>query len=59
MICNVQNGKSWAIISGYSGDNIIVNDPFYETSSYLITDIVDGQNGVYRPSEKKVSIKKE
>lgn len=52
MICSVHSGKSWALITGYSGDNIIVNDPLYETSSYPLSDLADGQNGVYRITEK-------
>ena len=33
--------------TGYSGDNINVNDPGYQTTSYTLSQIVDGQNGVY------------
>lgn len=32
---------------GYSGDNILVNDPGYSTSSYTLSQIVNGNNGIY------------
>ncbi len=31
----------------YSGDTIYVNDPGYSTTSYTLSQIVDGQNGIY------------
>ena len=47
VICNVDNGGHWVLATGYSGDNIMVNDPGYPTTSYALSQIVDGQNGVY------------
>lgn len=48
VICNVHNGGHWVLAHGYSGDNILVNDPGYSTTAYSLGQIVDGQNGVYR-----------
>lgn len=48
VICNVHNGGHWVLAHGYSGDNILVNDPGYSTTSYTLSQIVDGQNGVFR-----------
>lgn len=50
VICNVHNGGHWVLAYGYSGDNILVNDPGYSTTSYALSQIVDGQNGVYSVS---------
>lgn len=47
VICNVHNGGHWVLAHGYSGDNILVNDPGYSTTSYTLSQIVDGQNGIY------------
>lgn len=48
VICNVHNGGHWVLAHGYSGDNILVNDPGYSTTSYSLSQIVNGQNGIYR-----------
>ena len=47
VVCNVHNGGHWVLAYGYSGDNIMVNDPGYQTASYALSQIVDGQNGIY------------
>jgi len=47
VICNVHNGGHWVLATGYSGDNIMVNDPGYSTTSYALNQIVDGQNAIY------------
>lgn len=58
VICNVHNGGHWVLAHGYSGDNILVNDPGYSTTSYTLSQIVDGQNGIYHPGngEEKPSM---
>lgn len=48
VILNVHNGGHWVLAKGYSGDNILVNDPGYSTASYSLSQIVNGQTGVYR-----------
>jgi hypothetical protein len=48
VICNVHNGGHWVLAHGHSGDNILVNDPGFSTTSYTLSQIVNGQNGVYR-----------
>lgn len=47
VILNVHNGGHWVLATGYSGDNIFVNDPGYATSSYTLSQIVNGNTGVY------------
>lgn len=47
VILNVHNGGHWVLATGYSGDNIFVNDPGYATSSYTLAQIVNGNTGVY------------
>ena len=47
VLCNVHNGRHWVLAYGYNGDNILINDPNYTTPSYTLSEIVDGQNGVY------------
>jgi len=47
VLSNVHNGKHWVIAYGYNGDNILINDPNYTTPPYTLSEIVDGQNGVY------------
>jgi ABC-type bacteriocin/lantibiotic exporter with double-glycine peptidase domain len=47
VICNVHNGGHWVLATGYNGNNILVNDPGYATTQYSLSEIVDGQNGVY------------
>lgn len=47
VVCNVHNGGHWVLAYAYSGDNIMVNDPGYSTTSYSLSQIVDGQNAIY------------
>jgi ABC-type bacteriocin/lantibiotic exporter with double-glycine peptidase domain len=47
VIVNVHNGGHWVLATGYSGDNILVNDPGYATTSYTLSQIVNGNTGVY------------
>jgi hypothetical protein len=47
VILNVHNGGHWVLAYGYNGDNILVNDPGYNVASYALSQIVDGQNGIY------------
>jgi hypothetical protein len=48
VICNVHNGGHWVLAHGHNGDNILVNDPGFSTTSYTLSQIVNGQNGIYR-----------
>lgn len=54
VICNVHNGGHWVLAHGYSGDNILVNDPGYSTASYALSEIVNGNTGVYTVSNMPV-----
>jgi hypothetical protein len=49
------------LATGYSGNNIMVNDPGFSTTSYALSEIVDGQNVVYAvvstPSDRLLEIK--
>ena len=47
VICNVHNGGHWVLAHGYSGDNILVNDPGFDTSSYSLSGIVNGNTAIY------------
>jgi ABC-type bacteriocin/lantibiotic exporter with double-glycine peptidase domain len=47
VIINVHNGGHWVLATRYSGDTIYVNDPGYNTASYQMSEIVNGQTGVY------------
>ena len=47
VIMNVHGGRHWVLAYGYSGDSIKVNDPGYSVTSYALSEIVDGQNGIY------------
>lgn len=49
VVCNVHNGGHWVLAYAYSGDNIMVNDPGFSTTSYSLSQIVDGQNAIYGP----------
>jgi hypothetical protein len=61
VVCNVHNGAHWVLATGYSGNNIMVNDPGFSTTSYALSEIVDGQNVVYAvvstPSDRLLEIK--
>ena len=50
VICNVHNGGHWVLAYTYSGDNILVNDPGYSTTSYSLSQIVNGNSAVYSVS---------
>lgn len=54
VILNVHNGGHWVLAHGYSGDNILVNDPGYSTSSYSLSGIVNGNTGVYTVNKMPV-----
>lgn len=47
VIVNVRNGGHWVLAYGYNGNDILVNDPGYSTSSYPLSSIVENNNGVY------------
>jgi ABC-type bacteriocin/lantibiotic exporter with double-glycine peptidase domain len=51
VILNVHNGGHWVLAKSYSGDNIVVNDPGYSTTSYSLSSIVNGNTGVYTVSK--------
>ena len=51
VICNVHNGGHWVLATGYSGNDIKVNDPGYSTTAYPLSQIKDGNNGVYSVSK--------
>jgi hypothetical protein len=40
VICNVRNGAHWVLAYGYDGNNIFVNDPGYNVTSYYLNQIV-------------------
>ncbi len=47
VIVNVHNGGHWVLAHGYNGDNILVNDPGFSTTEYSLSQIVNGNTGVY------------
>jgi hypothetical protein len=47
VIVNVHNGGHWVLATGYQGDTINVNDPGYISVSYTLSQIVNGNTGVY------------
>jgi len=47
VILNVNNGGHWVLATGYNGDSINVNDPGYSVSSYSLSEVVNGNTGVY------------
>jgi hypothetical protein len=47
VILNVHNGGHWVLAHGYSGDNILVNDPGFSTTAYSISQIVNGNTAIY------------
>ena len=51
VILNVRNGGHWVLATGYSGDTIKVNDPGYDKSSYALSEVVNGNTGVYTVSK--------
>jgi ABC-type bacteriocin/lantibiotic exporter with double-glycine peptidase domain len=51
VILNVHNGGHWVLAHGYSGDNILVNDPGFSTTEYSLSQIVNGNTGVYSVSK--------
>ena len=51
VIVNVNSGSHWVLAKGYSGNDILVNDPGYSKTSYPISGIVDGNSGVYKVSK--------
>lgn len=48
VIVNEHSGGNWALANSYNGDNIIVNDPYYNTTTYSLSAIVNGNTGIYR-----------
>lgn len=51
VILNVHNGGHWVLAHGYSGDNILVNDPGFSTTQYSLSEIVNGNTGIYTVSK--------
>jgi hypothetical protein len=47
VICNVRGGGHWVLAYAYDGDTIYVNDSGFSTNYYPMSQIVDGQNGIY------------
>lgn len=54
VICNVRNGTHWVIATSYTIDSIVVNDPGYNVATYALSEIVDGQNVVYRVTKDAI-----
>ena len=53
VIINVRNGAHWVLAHGYSGNSILVNDPGYATTSYDLSQIVEGNNAIYTVKSAK------
>ena len=47
VILNVRNGGHWVLATSYKDDTIFVNDPGYTVSSYNLSEVVNGNTGVY------------
>lgn len=48
VIMNVRNGGHWVLATGYSGSStILVNDAGFSVSSYELSQVVDGNTGLY------------
>ncbi len=58
VILNVHNGGHWVLAYDYNGDNILVNDPGYSTTSYSLGEIVDGNTGIYTIKNGQNKLKK-
>jgi hypothetical protein len=43
----VHNGNVWILTTGYSGNNILGINPGFSITSYVFSEIVDGQNIVH------------
>jgi hypothetical protein len=52
MVINVHDGRIFVLAYGYSGDNILVNDPLYSTTSYPISQIQHGNTHVWSVAKK-------
>ena len=50
VICNVNGGGHWVLATSISGSTVYVNDPGYSANSYSLSQIVEGNNGVFSPS---------
>lgn len=49
VIVNVHNGGHWVLVTSMlNGDTVAVNDPGYSTTSYTLSQIVEGNTGVYK-----------
>jgi len=56
VILNVDNGGHWVLATGYSGNRIFVNDPYYSTTAYDPSKIVAGNSRLYKVSGSFSSI---
>lgn len=49
VIVNVHNGGHWVLVTSMiNSDTVAVNDPGYSTTSYTLSQIVEGNTGMYR-----------
>jgi hypothetical protein len=47
VVVNVHGGAHWVLATSMSGSTIHVNDPGYSTTSYTLSEIVNGNSGLY------------
>jgi hypothetical protein len=47
VMVNVHGGGHWVLAYGHSGDSLLVNDPGYSTTSYPLSQVIDGRTLVY------------
>lgn len=47
VVVNVNDGRHWVLAYGYNGDTILVNDPYFSTGSYPLSQIVNGNTHVW------------
>lgn len=47
VVLNVRGGGHWVLAYGYNGDKILVNDSNHDNTYYTLSEIVEGQNGVF------------
>lgn len=48
VIVNVRNGAHWVLATGFSGNTIFVKDSLYPFEFYDISEVVNGNSGVYK-----------
>jgi hypothetical protein len=51
VILHVHNNNHYVLMTGYDGDDLLVNDPYYDSAFYPANEAIKGQAAIFTRPE--------